>query len=244
MNWRTRLRSWQHRSIQTVLSATSPPLILTQQPIMVFAPHQDDETLGCGGLIALKQSVGAKVQVVFLTDGSRSDAALDPQILATVRQQESLQALKILGVSPHQIHFLAQPDGGLQQLPDPARQALIAQIVQLLMLYQPQQVFVPHRQDRHYFGDHEATYALVRAAIRQLDIMPTLYQYPVWLFWQAILVLDLKLSELAGSVHLSIDRVLERKRQALACYRSQPFPPGFLDRAAHSCELFFTDPVE
>src|SRR5207248_577693 len=37
---------------------------------IVFAPHQDDEVLGCGGTIVRKLRAGADVTVVFLTDGS------------------------------------------------------------------------------------------------------------------------------------------------------------------------------
>ena len=38
--------------------------------VLVVAPHQDDETLGCGGLIARKRYEGLPVHVVFITDGS------------------------------------------------------------------------------------------------------------------------------------------------------------------------------
>src|SRR5579885_2284019 len=41
-------------------------------PALIIAPHHDDETLGCGGVIALKRAAGVPVQVVILTDGSRS----------------------------------------------------------------------------------------------------------------------------------------------------------------------------
>ncbi len=41
-------------------------------PTVVVAPHPDDETLGCGVLIAAKRRLGAEVAVVFLTDGAAS----------------------------------------------------------------------------------------------------------------------------------------------------------------------------
>src|ERR1700731_2508358 len=37
--------------------------------IVVVAPHPDDETLGCGGLIALASQLGRNIQVVFISDG-------------------------------------------------------------------------------------------------------------------------------------------------------------------------------
>src|SRR3984893_10953906 len=37
--------------------------------IVVVAPHPDDETLGCGGLIALASQLGRNIQVVVISDG-------------------------------------------------------------------------------------------------------------------------------------------------------------------------------
>jgi LmbE family N-acetylglucosaminyl deacetylase len=39
---------------------------------LIFSPHFDDETLGCGGMIIKKKQIGAKVKIVFMTDGSKS----------------------------------------------------------------------------------------------------------------------------------------------------------------------------
>src|SRR5437762_1448664 len=42
------------------------------RPLLVLAPHPDDESLGCGGLIAESCARGGTVHVVILTDGTRS----------------------------------------------------------------------------------------------------------------------------------------------------------------------------
>jgi hypothetical protein len=47
------------------LPAKSQLLPISRESTMIFAPHQDDETLGCGGLIALKRQLGIPVKVVF-----------------------------------------------------------------------------------------------------------------------------------------------------------------------------------
>ena len=36
---------------------------------LVLAPHQDDEVLGCGGLLAQLAAAGGAVRVLFLSDG-------------------------------------------------------------------------------------------------------------------------------------------------------------------------------
>lgn len=38
--------------------------------ILVFAPHPDDETIGCGGTIALHRARNDQVKVIIVTDGS------------------------------------------------------------------------------------------------------------------------------------------------------------------------------
>ncbi len=40
---------------------------------MVFAPHPDDETFGCGGTIRTLINAGKKVKVLFLTSGDKAD---------------------------------------------------------------------------------------------------------------------------------------------------------------------------
>lgn len=41
--------------------------------VTVFAPHPDDESLGCGGLIARLKDEGSLVHVVVMSDGSASN---------------------------------------------------------------------------------------------------------------------------------------------------------------------------
>src|SRR3989337_2566047 len=45
------------------------PALSSQDHILIIAPHCDDETLGCGGVIAEAVRLGVKVKVVMLTNG-------------------------------------------------------------------------------------------------------------------------------------------------------------------------------
>ena len=113
----------------------SPPL---GEKVLVLAPHPDDETLGCGGTLRLLVESGKTVKVVFLTSGDKGDPehslsriqkdqkekAETPSYsrrgkgdvsdgshfteYASLREKESVKALKILGVSDYQ--FLRFPD--------------------------------------------------------------------------------------------------------------------------------------
>ncbi len=96
--------------------------------LMVFAPHCDDETLGCAGLMQQTVQAGGKAQVVILTNGDGFRAAVECQTgrlrvepqdyvrFADLRQQESLRALANLGVTADNVHFLGYPDQGLLAL--------------------------------------------------------------------------------------------------------------------------------
>ena len=67
--------------------------LLPGKRITVFAPHADDETLGCGGALMLHRATGAEIRIVILTDGA---AGGDP----TTRQQEAVEACRRMQLGP------------------------------------------------------------------------------------------------------------------------------------------------
>ncbi len=95
------------------------------QRVMVVAPHPDDETLCCGGLIQVAQSQGIEVRVVIVTNGDGQPLAPlaferrlglrseDYVSLGERRQAETLAALRQLGVGELSVTFLGYPDRGL-----------------------------------------------------------------------------------------------------------------------------------
>lgn len=110
---------------------SSVPLMEAPQKgdrVMVFAPHSDDETLGCGGMIALAEKNHAHVHVALITNGdgfrfavSRAFKTLKvtPQKcieFAYRRQKETLRALSILGVPKSQVTFFGYPDRGIAKM--------------------------------------------------------------------------------------------------------------------------------
>jgi LmbE family N-acetylglucosaminyl deacetylase len=207
-------------------------------PAIVFAPHPDDEALGCGGTIALKALAGATVKVAIMTDGRTSHAAfMDAATLVRTRREEALAASRSLGLSPSDYRFLDFEDTRLRHSTETA----VRRVIQLLDEFQPRQVFVPHRRDR--IPDHIATFNVVAAAIRAHGKPMTAFEYPVWLWntwpWAATrpslrqilrapdLVRDIAANAFGCDVHVDIASVRQRKLDALAQYRSQMArPPG------------------
>jgi LmbE family N-acetylglucosaminyl deacetylase len=148
---------------------------------IVFAPHQDDETLGCGGTIIRKREAEAQVKIVFMTDGSRShDRFILEAELIVLRQQEAVQAAQTLDVEAENVVFLGFRDGELSQSLIKA----IAQVQELLIQNQPQQLFIPYIRETH--PDHLATNQIVWAALNnyesEYESEVAVYEYPVW-YW-------------------------------------------------------------
>ncbi len=104
---------------------TAPELALSAgDRILLLAPHPDDETIGCGGVIQKAVAMGLPLRVVFLTYGDNNEWAFvlyrqRPEVLpgqleamGQVRHEEALAAARVLGVSPDQLVFLGYPDFG------------------------------------------------------------------------------------------------------------------------------------
>ena len=80
---------------------------------LVLAPHADDESLGCGGLLAQCVADGRAPGILVLTDGTGShpNSRTHPApILRAVREAEAREAAAILGVAAGRIGFLGLRD--------------------------------------------------------------------------------------------------------------------------------------
>ena len=144
---------------------------------IVFSPHQDDETLGCGGTIARKKEAGAEIKIVFMTDGSLSHHHFITQDkLIDLRQREAIKAAQKLGIGLEDVLFLGYKDGELQQSSTKA----IALVSKLLEQSQARAVFIPYVRETH--PDHLATNQIVLAAVNKYARNLIVYEYPVW-YW-------------------------------------------------------------
>jgi LmbE family N-acetylglucosaminyl deacetylase len=107
-----------------------PPFraITADDTVLVVAPHPDDESLCCGGVIHAARSAGARVAIVWITNGDafkwdaivvekklrpRAGAYLE---LARQREAEARTAGGLLGVEADSLMFLGYPDRGVLRL--------------------------------------------------------------------------------------------------------------------------------
>lgn len=130
----------------------------TLSRIMVFAPHPDDDVLGCGGSIVKHRRKGRKVKVVYLTSGEAGSPVLHPDGLNRVREEEAVQALSALEIEDPV--FLRLPDGGIE-----VNAPSLAAVVGLLRRERPEIIYLPHAGDVH--RDHLKTHELVLESCRR-----------------------------------------------------------------------------
>ncbi len=152
-------------------------------PVLVLAPHADDESLGCGGLVAALCEQGVPVHVWLVSDGTMShpnSQAYPPEQRCALREAEFRQACAHLGVAAKSLRFFRFPD---TKVPLPGSKkfgAATKQLCQQLQALAPQTIFTPWRRDPHC--DHQATTALILKAIEETNWPGTLYEYPIWLY--------------------------------------------------------------
>jgi LmbE family N-acetylglucosaminyl deacetylase len=204
------------KSLET-LPLVQPNASLASSKLFILSPHPDDESLGCGGLIAACCAAGNAPVVAMLTDGSASHPDsydFPPERLTTLRQQEALAAGQCLGLAPENLVFLGYPDSalptsGLDFAEAVARMASIALAQGCTAIVSPW-VWDPH-------GDHTAGALMGQALAARLEL--PLFEYPVWgwlLPWDA----EIAVGDITG-FRLDISEFLPAKQAAIAAHRSQ-----------------------
>ena len=209
---------------RSMLRLASMPYEPKEGATVVFAPHQDDETLGCGALVARKRNDGLPVHVVFITDGSASHPnhpTLSPTAIKDIRAGEARGALGLLGVESNAIHFLEAQDGGLPDLSPAVKQDLVRRIATLLETIRPAEIFLPCSPDGS--TEHEAAFQIVIEAVRQVSPEADIWQYPVWSWWNPLLLVR-HLSVFGLCRHQRAEDFQALKLRALRQYRSQMEP--------------------
>jgi N-acetylglucosamine malate deacetylase 1 len=189
---------------------------------LVIAPHPDDAELGVGGTILLLKSEGHRVGILDLTDGEPTPFGTPER-----RRVETEAATTVLGIDWRgnlglRNRFLSADIEARHRLAGTLREL------------RPTYLLAPYWEDAH--PDHVAASALVDAArfwskLTKSDL-PGEPHYPKGIIYYYSVHLRLHVQP---SFVLDISPFLERKMEAIACYRSQfvegrpTAPPTILD---------------
>lgn len=180
----------------------------TPGPVLVLAPHPDDEVIGCGGTLAMHADRGDEVRVLIAFDGAAAnldDSDSDSRFVKE-RVVEALEGgchLAGEGIG-FEYEFWGLKEGhvaGVEDVESAARR-----IECLMQEVQPRTVYAP------WFGDaHVDHHSLAQATARALELygQPVeAWGYEVWSAHRPDIVLD-------------ISEMQQRKLQALACHQTQ-----------------------
>ena len=80
---------------------------------LIVAPHADDESLGCGGMISLLRKYDQDVYILLLSDGTMSHPGSKEYLaekLRELREHELIEASAALGVPVENIIFCRYQD--------------------------------------------------------------------------------------------------------------------------------------
>jgi len=133
-------------------------------PIVILAPHPDDETLGAGGLIATRAGEGRRVVVVVVTDGRALlrrfgiDANPSEVEVAAMRKDEPRRSVNILTHGKGEIVFMDIPNESLVAQRDVATQRMTTLLAEL----RPAELYVTSPFESH--AEHVATNEIARTA--------------------------------------------------------------------------------
>lgn len=206
-----------HEQFRNLPMSADDPMLRSGRA-MILAPHADDETLGCGGLIAELCERGRPPVVLVVTDGTGSHpgSRLWPAArLRSQREGEALRAAAALGLAGSDVDFLRLRDTAAPHQ-GPEFEAACAVISAQAHQRGCDTLLAPWLLDPHC--DHEAVQKMARHVARGLGLRRL--SYPVW-GWLIAADAELDVEPPVTGFRLDITRHLERKRQAIRLHASQ-----------------------
>ena len=138
---------------------------------LVIAPHQDDESIGCGGTVIKHVQNGGRLEIAFCTSGEEK------------RMYECKDASKILGSKIN--HFLQFDIRSLSK----NTEQLSERFVELFNRIKPEIIFLPFMIDNH--PDHIAISKAFIKAYNKKKIDAMIYAYSVWITLIPNVVVDI-----------------------------------------------------
>lgn len=195
--------------------------MFTECPVLVVAPHPDDETLGCGGTLSRfrRERPNAEIHWMIVTD-MKPEWGYDAGRIAQRNAEVKSVADKL---HPIKIHRLGFRPSHLDTVP---LSELIFAVSDVMSAIQPVTVLVPWRYDAH--TDHRVVFDAVAACTKT-------FRYPsiqMVLAYETVsetdFGLDPAVSSFRPNVWFDISEYLDEKLNLLACYPSElgafPFP--------------------
>lgn len=131
--------------------------------VLVFAPHPDDEVIGCGGSIIKHLQQGNEVFVVFVGDTTGIDCNfLKPEEYSRQRKIEIKKAISLLGLKEDNIIILQEDPWHYNE------ERLRIEFLDIVRKTKPHVCYIPHLHDGHV--DHQV---VNKAALEAINMAPS-----------------------------------------------------------------------
>lgn len=195
------LRARFFRKAVATSSASTPLEVQSHDRILVIAPHPDDESFGCGGLISL---YAKQIDVLLLSRGEKGIPELSEKETKHVRMLEFQTAMALVGVN----NFFIQDLNDLEIINGKEK-------LRRFDFSPYTKVFIPNSHDTH--PDHLAAHILATHLVPKQAPRAEIFQYEIWSPFATV------------SHYLNIDTVIENKRELMANYKSQVSLMGYIE---------------
>jgi LmbE family N-acetylglucosaminyl deacetylase len=162
--------------------------------ILVLAPHPDDETLGCGGTIALYAGMGKEVCAVIISKGEAVNVKAEN--IVDLRRKETYKAAEILRIK--QVIFMDFPDTELNARYDEVKQGIRG----VIRTFKPDIVFAPSPMDLH--DDHVVVSRITMSLLKEFSSFKVAF-YEIY-------------SPIRYNCIIDITGVIDIKKKAVMCY--------------------------
>ena len=186
--------------------------------ICVFAPHPDDETLGCGGYLFKLKKEKVIINLVFLTKMKEDDGYSKIEINKKNRQIK--QIIKL-----YNFDSFTQLDYSPSKLDKADFHALVQKIHEILNKLKPDTILMPHSEDIH--TDHSVSSRAILSAskifrnkyLKRLLVYETLSETEYKDTYSSI--------NFVPNFYVDISRYIEKKIKAMSIYKGELMQPNY-----------------
>ena len=165
--------------------------------VVVIAPHQDDEAIGCGGALIQQLRAGGAAAVIMLQDGAdgHEQLGIGRRELTELRNKESRQAAAAIGLESPVFLDHARLEENISLAAEQVREIILRRKADAL--------FVPFLLDGHV--DHRTASYIVAEALREVPWNVRVLSYEVW-------------GLCIPNVVLVIDDAMDDKARMISCF--------------------------
>lgn len=187
-----------------------------KKTVLVLAPHNDDETLGCGATIAKHVDMGDDVYIATLTSIEEGHPVMTPN--KPIIRSETIEAMGILGVPKENIIFKDLPNVLLNDIPMHTVNKVVHDVIESV---QPDVLYVPFMYDLH--KDHREVLYAAQVAARTCT--PTGRKIKEIYMYETLSETHWNVDHTEGgflpNVFNNIEDHIEKKVEAVQAYKSQ-----------------------